>query len=117
MLYQCRLSSHKGLCFFVTSSFQQIVGDVIGIHRSTCCKVVYEFSEVISQHKNAFIYLFRNEQERGVIKKGFFEMGGMSGVVGTVDCTHAKIQCPYDNEADFVNRKCVYSINVVYYRP
>ena len=80
-----------GLRFFATNSFQQVVHDVIGIHRSTCCKVVHEFSEAISQHKNAFIYLSRNEQERGIIKKGFFEMGVMPGVVGTVDCTHAKI--------------------------
>ena len=32
-------------------------------------------------------------------------MGGMPGVVGLVDCTHARIQCPSDNEADYVNRR------------
>ena len=89
-----------------------MVGDVIGIHRSSCCKVVHEFSEALCRHKGEFIRLPRDDHQRGIIKKGFFEMGGMPGVVGVVDCTHARVQCPSENEADYVNRKGARSINV-----
>ena len=101
-----------GLRFFATNSFQQVIGDVVGIHRSTCCKVVHEFSEAVCRHRAEFISLPRNDNDRDLIKKGFYEMGGMPGVIGLIDCTHAKIQCPSENEADYVNRKGVHSINV-----
>ena len=33
-------------------------------------------------------------------------------MIGCVDGTHIKIQAPYQNENDFVNRKGFHSINV-----
>ena len=98
-----------GLRFFGSNSFQQVVGDVIGIHRSTCCKVVHKFSDALCRHNGDFTRLPREDQEQGIIKKGFFEMGGMPGVVGVIECTHAYIQCPSENEADYVNWKGVQS--------
>ena len=86
-----RLLSRRDYAFFPSNSFQQVVGDVIGIHRSTCCKVIHEFSEAFCRQKGEFIRLPRDDQKRGIIKKVFFEMGGMPGVDGVIDCTHFRM--------------------------
>lgn len=98
------LQVQTGLRFLATNSFHLVIGDVVGIHKSTSCKVVQDFCNAINRHKNEFIRI-PNENDTEDIKKGFFEVAGMPGVVGCIDCTHFKIVRPYENEADFVNRK------------
>ena len=65
-----------GLRFLATNSFQQVVGDVVGIRRSTTCKVVHEFTEALCRHKGEFIVCPRDDEDRALIKKGFYELAG-----------------------------------------
>ena len=41
-----------------------------------------------------------------------FYFSEFPNVIGSVDCTHVKIQGPTNNEQDYVNRKGYHSINV-----
>ena len=73
---------HAGLRFLATNSFQQVIGDVVGIHRSTTCKAVHEFSEALCRHKGEFIVFPCGDEERAFIKRGCYELAGIPGVVG-----------------------------------
>ncbi len=101
-----------GLRFFASNSKHNIIGDVIGMHKSSSCKVVHEFTDAIIRHKNEFIKMPETREERDAIKGGFFELARMPGDVGCIDGTHIRISSPSENEADFVNRKGFHSINV-----
>ena len=63
-------------------------------------------------HKNKWIKWPSTEAEIAQIKRGFYDKGGLPGVIGCVDGTHVKIQGPTENENDCVNRKGFHSINV-----
>ena len=44
--------------------------------------------------------------------KAFFAKNGFPGVIGSIDCTHIRIQTLRMNENDFVNRKGYHSLNI-----
>jgi hypothetical protein len=45
--------------------------------------------------------------------KQFFQLSGLPGVIGAIDCTHVPIQSPGGQDAEiYRNRKGYFSINV-----
>ena len=99
------------LRFFASGSFLQVIGDTFGADKSTVSRVVRDVSLALCRRQRQFIKWPSNE-EIDSIKAGFFAKAGFPSVIGCIDCTHIRIQAPYINENNYVNRKRYHSINV-----
>ena len=99
------------LRFFASGSFLQLIGDTVGLPKSSVSRVVKDVSLALAQKQNEFIS-WPSPAELQEIKRGFYDKGGFPGIIGCVDGTHVRIQAPIANENDFVNRKGFHSINV-----
>jgi hypothetical protein len=99
------------LRFFASGSFQQVIGDTIGVDKSTVSNVVRDVSLALVSRTDQFIK-WPNAARRQEIQTEFFTRGGFPLVIGAVDGTHVRIQGPSENEPNYVNRKNYHSINV-----
>ena len=99
------------LRFFASGSFLQLIGDTVGLPKSSVSRAVKDVSLALAQKQNEFIS-WPSPAELQEVKRGFYDKGGFPGVIGCVDGTHVRIQAPTANENDFVNRKGFHSINV-----
>ena len=100
------------LRFFASGSFLQVIGDTLGLSKSTVSRIITNVSTALVQKQRQFIKWPSTEAEILQAKQGFYHKGGFPGVVGCVDGTHIRIQGPSQKESDYVNRKGFHSINV-----
>ena len=100
------------LRFFASGSFLQVIGDTVGLPKCTVSWTIRDVSAALISKWNEFIHWPTTVNEIERVKEGFFHKGGFPGVIGCVDGTHIRLQCPSQNEADYVNRKGYHSINV-----
>lgn len=89
----------------------QVVGDTMGLDKSTVSRVISDVTEQLVSKRGMFINWPRPE-DRTRICEGFFRLGGFSNVVGYIDGTHIKLQGPRADEPAFVNRKGYHSLNM-----
>ena len=99
------------LRFFASGSFLQVIGDSFGVDKSTVSRVVRDVSHALNRRRHQFIKWPSNDQA-DINKNNFFLQAGFPCVIGCIDCTHIRIQAPYNNENYYVNRKRYHSINV-----
>ena len=100
------------LRFFASGSFLQVIGDTIGLSKSTVSRIISNVSYALAQKEIHFIKWPSTEAETVQTKRGFYDKGGFSRVISCVDGTQVKIQGPTENENDYLNRKRFRSINV-----
>lgn len=101
------------LRFYATGSFLVSVGDFAGVSESSACGIVWLVTKAIASLRPAFIRLPATNDEIREVQSGFFAISGFPRVVGTIDCTHVKIQSPGGDDAEyFRNRKGYFSFNV-----
>ncbi|KAM7297958.1 putative nuclease HARBI1 [Ixodes scapularis] len=101
------------LRFYATGTFQVVLGDLWGVHKSTVCRVVKRVTHAIAALARDFISFPTTEAERRTVSEGFYSMQGFPGVVGAIDCTHVPIQSPGGDHAElYRNRAGYFSINV-----
>lgn len=96
------------LRFYASGSFLQVIGDTLGLDKSTVSRVVTAVTESLCRKTDDFIKWPCVEQTR----EDFYEIAGFPNVLGAVDGTHIRVQAPNSDEASFVNRKNFHSINV-----
>ncbi|XP_046575474.1 putative nuclease HARBI1 [Haliotis rubra] len=99
------------LRFLASVSFLQVVGDTVGLDKSTFSRTVDRVCDALVRKWHQFIK-WPSVQEKDKIKKGVFEIGGFPNVIGCIDGTHVRIQAPTQDEPAYVNRKGWHSINV-----
>lgn len=101
------------LRFYSSGSFHRILGDTLGMHRSTVTKLIHLVSvSIIRRLKHVYIRTPTGQDNLMAISAQFQEKCRFPGVIGAIDCTHVRIQRPRtDNPAMFVNRKGYYSLN------
>ena len=90
----------------------EVIGDTVGVDKSTVSRVVHLVAESLCRRRNQFIKWPSTAQEKQKIREGFFKIGGFPQVIGCVDGTHVRIIAPIADEPAYVNRKHYYSINV-----
>ncbi|XP_028413867.1 putative nuclease HARBI1, partial [Dendronephthya gigantea] len=101
------------LRFLASGSFQQVTGDTLAsLDKATVCRIIRRVTVALCRKINQFIKFPQSQEDRDIVKQGFYEIANFPCVIGCVDGTHIKIQAPSENEPDFVNRKRVHSINV-----
>jgi len=101
------------LRFYATGSFQLVVGDTFGVHKSTVCRVVHRVTAAVAGLRPTYVRFPATEQERHSVMNGFYSVSGLPGVIGAIDCTHVPIQSPGGDEAEiYRNQKGYFSVNV-----
>ncbi|XP_021194917.3 putative nuclease HARBI1 [Helicoverpa armigera] len=78
------------LRFIATGTSQAVLDDLIGIHKSTVCRIIQRVSRKLAELSSAYIKM-PNREELREVAEGFFKIGGLPRVAGAVDCTHIKI--------------------------
>uniref|UniRef100_A0A8C5ER96 Putative nuclease HARBI1 n=1 Tax=Gouania willdenowi TaxID=441366 RepID=A0A8C5ER96_GOUWI len=87
------------LRFYASGSFYQVVGDSIGVDKSTVNKVVKAVSVTLASLVNQFVCFPRDDQISQT-KGKFLLLGNMPNTIGVIDCTR------------YINRKGRHSINI-----
>ena len=95
-----------------SGSYQQVVGDVIGIDKSTVSRCVAKFCQGLVDKKHLFIHIPRTEVEKTRTKGNFFDIGGFPSTIAIIDSFYVPIIAPSHDEDNYVNRKGWHSINV-----
>lgn len=108
----CELQILIALRFFASGSFQNEVGDMIGVHKSTSCRAIRRVTLALERISPRYVYFPQDPRELVVIKEQFLRIANFPNVVACVDGTHVKILCPPQEEYAYVNRKGYHSINV-----
>ena len=99
------------LRFFANRAFQNTMGDMINVHRTTSSRAIPRMSLALQCCFRRHIHLPTYE-EASKTKQDFYSKSGVPGIVGCIDGTHVRIQAPSDHEYLYVNRKGYHSINV-----
>ncbi|KAJ8913125.1 hypothetical protein NQ315_006043 [Exocentrus adspersus] len=101
------------LRFFATGSFLQVVGDFIGIDKSTASRIIWKVSQVIARLYREFIRMPSDPEEIKEIRQSFYNIARFPKCIGAVDCTHIRISSPGGIEPEiYRNRKGFFSMNV-----
>ncbi|XP_056608251.1 putative nuclease HARBI1 [Triplophysa dalaica] len=99
------------LRFYASGTFYQVVGDNIGVDKSTVSDVVKAVSIALAILVNQFVSLPKDVQIAQT-KHKFFLLGNMPNTIGVIDCTHVHIQAPHERDWEYINRKGRRSINI-----
>ena len=97
------------LYFFACGSFQKVVGDSIGVDKSTVCRAVTEVTNAILKVLPTFVSTRFFDRPENL---SFFEQKHLPNVTGAIDGTHIKIISPAIYENEYVNRKGYHSLNI-----
>ena len=116
-LFKTPISSHAlrpidqvliALRFYASGNFLQVIGDTVGVDKSTVSRAVHDVSQLLSAKQSMFIKWPTTAAVINENKNGFYRRRRFPGIIGT----QIRIIAPSKNESDFVNRKDFHSINV-----
>lgn len=92
--------------FLATGSFLEVAGDFGGIHKSTTSRKIYLALRAIAGLSRLLVKMPSNEDERAVVRTGFFNIASLPRCIDALDCTHVKVQSPGGINAEtYRNRK------------
>ncbi|CAG2228481.1 HARBI1 [Mytilus edulis] len=97
------------LRFLASGSFLQVIGDTLGLDKSTVSRVVDSVLDALCEKRNQFIQWPTNLNQT---KAEFYEFAGFPNILGAIDGTHIRIKRPHHDEPSFINRKGYPSLNV-----
>ena len=101
------------LRYYACGSFQRVVGDGIGIERSTVSRIVSRVTIQLCNVKNMFIQFPHTQNDIVRSKQEFYEIAQFPNIIGAIDGTLINIVRPRRDEHLFVNRKGKHSLNVL----
>lgn len=98
------------LRYYASGNFLITVGDFCGVSVPSACRAVRDVSGAIAALAGDFI---KFHQPHTSTVDAFFRISKFPKVVGTIDCTHVRIQSPGGDCGEiFRNRKGYFSFNV-----
>ena len=86
------------------------IGELLGVDQSTVSRIVNRVTNAFLRRMNEFI-VWPDQRKADGNKRAYYRMRRFPNVIGCVDGTHVRIQAPFDQEHEFVNRKNDHSIN------
>ncbi|KAG1944953.1 putative nuclease HARBI1 [Pimephales promelas] len=97
------------LRFLASGIFLYSVDDAENLNKATICCTIRNVSLALKSLVHIFI-TFPGHRRFIHIKEEFYKIAAFPNVIGTVDCTHIRIQRPSGaHEGDYVNRKSFHS--------
>lgn len=101
------------LRFLATGSFLQVLGDFVGIDKSTASRIIYKVCRAIAGMHREYIKMPATEEQMQHNSQQFFNISRFPKCIGALDCTHVKIISPGGEEPEiYRNRKSFFSMNV-----
>lgn len=101
------------LRFCATGTFQAVIGDSIGIHKSSVSRIVARVTTALSTLRNEYIKFPVREADMARTKQRFYDIAQFPRVIGAIDGTLINIKKPTENENLFISRKGVHCLNVL----
>ena len=85
-------------------AFLQVVGDCVGVDKSTVSRVLNDVTDALAELSTQFI-LWPSEDQKREVRTGFYKLGGFPSIGGCLDGTHIRMKAPSEDEKSYVNRK------------
>ena len=101
------------LRYYACGSFQRVVGDGLGLERSTVSRIITKVTAAICRLRNRFITFPRMRNSVQQTKEAFHGLSHFPNVIGAIDGTLIPIAAPSQEEHLYVSRKGGHSLNVV----
>lgn len=101
------------LRYYATGTFQSVIGEGLGLHRSTVSRIITKVTNAICRLKNHYIMFPRTQDAIQETKEDFYDLAGLPNTLGAIDGSHVFIQGPTADEHLYVSRKGGHSINVL----
>ena len=98
--------------FLASGCFCRVDADVLGIDKSSVCRVLKGFCEALVSKSDRFLKFPFTDAEKTENKLKFYKMGGFPSCILCVDGFHVRICTPRTDANAFFNRKGYHSINV-----
>ena len=92
--------------FYAKGTLQNVIGELLGVDQSTVSRIVNKFTNAFFRRMNQFI-VWPDQRKADGNKRGYYRMRRFPNGIGCVDGTHVRIQAPFDQEHEFVNRKII----------
>ena len=99
------------LRFYAIGTYQNAIGDMLGIDQSTVCRTIDRVTNALFEIWPHYIRM-PTQREANLQKLKFYNMRGFANVFACIDGTQVRIQAPVLQEHEYVNRKTYHSINV-----
>lgn len=102
-----------GLRYLSIGTFQQPIGDLFGVHRSTVSRICRRVLKAIAMLREKYINFPSIPSRMQQPKVQFYSLAHFPGVIGAIDGTHIPIKKPSVQDSEiYRNRKGIFSINV-----
>jgi hypothetical protein len=101
------------LRYYASGSFQAVLGDAQGIHKSSVSRIITRVTFAICRLRNRYIKFPRRRADMMTTKQGFYNIANLAQVLAAVDGTLMPLLRPKNNEHLYVSRKGGHSINVL----
>lgn len=101
------------LRFYATGCFNEALGDLFGVSKSSACDIVSEVSYIIAMKMGKqYVIMPSNRNEILEAKARFYRFQRFPLLIGAVDGTHIRIHSLGGDDAEYYrNRKQYFSIN------
>ena len=75
------------LRFLASGNFQQVTGDTFAnLDKTTVSQIIRRVTVALSRKINQFIKFPQSQEDRDIVKQGFYEIANFPCVIGCVDC-------------------------------
>ena len=101
------------LRYYASGSFYAVLGDSMGIHKSTVSRIVGRVTMALCRLSSRFIKFPTERVEIVATKQKFYEIAGFPNIIGAIDGTLISILKPTQRENLYVSRKGGHSLNVL----
>ena len=101
------------LRYYSCGSYQTVIGDSIGVHKSSVCRIVHRVTRKLCNIKGQHIKFPSSRAAQHETKQGFHGIAQFPNVLGAIDGTHIFIKAPAANENLYVYRKGGHSLNIL----
>lgn len=99
--------------YYGTGAFQSAVGDMCSVSRPSVSRIIRRVSEALTSLRRDVIKMPTSDEELAAAASGMFMLARFPKCIGSIDCTHIKIQSPGGDRAEYYrNRKGWFSFNV-----
>lgn len=93
------------LYYLASCAEYRVIGNQFGIHKTTVCKVIHNFLEMMSKYITPKVIKFPDEISAVEYASLFKARSQLPNIIGAIDGTHIAILPPEEGYRDFVNRK------------